>query len=291
MYILIPKSICNNFDGYNELISIYNQLNESNEGELLLDFKETMCFEANLSAVLGAICSLVEEDRKKRVINLNPTIIDVFRRNLFLSDFDENLEPEDNGTIITYRKFSPYKDIEFMEYIKNELLSKPDFPKHSRLLGKKINESIFELFENARTHGHSKTIFTCGQLYTGITPKRLDMTIVDLGNTIKYNVNEYLGKEMAGHEAIAWAMKYGNTTKTGDISGGLGLDLIFEFIKLNKGKIQIISSDGFWEYRREEVETRVFDRPFPGTIANIEFNLEDEEYYVLKEEISLTNIF
>lgn len=37
-----------------------------------------------------------------------------------------------------------------MVYIKRELLSKSDFPKHSVLLGKRITESIFEIFENAR---------------------------------------------------------------------------------------------------------------------------------------------
>jgi len=30
---------------------------------------------------------------------------------------------------------------------------------------------------------------------------------------------------------------------------------------------------------------------FPGTIANIEFNLDDSSYYQLKSEVSLDNIF
>jgi hypothetical protein len=84
---------------------------------------------------------------------------------------------------------------------------------------------------------------------------------------------------------------YGNTTKTGNISGGLGLDIIFDFIKLNNGKIQIISSDGYWEYRKGSVDTAIFDNFFPGTIANIEFNLDDSNIYALKEEISLNDIF
>lgn len=73
--------------------------------------------------------------------------------------------------------------------------------------------------------------------------------------------------------------------------GGLGLDIIFEFIKLNNGKIQIISSDGYWEYRKGNTETSIFTDYFPGTIANIEFNLDDSSIYALKEEISLDDIF
>lgn len=292
MEILLPQKITSQFEGYNDLISIYYNLFQSEENNLFLNFKNTTWFEANLSAVLGAICSLIVEQKKNiKIINLNSILENIFGINGFLAEFGGEFLPDKKGTVITYCKYTPYEDIEFMEYIRNELLSKPDFPKHSRLLGKKINESIFELFENARTHGHCKSIFTCGQYYPGKTPKCLDMTIVDMGKTIKSNVNKYLNQELSGSEAIEWAMKYGNTTKTGDVSGGLGLDIIFEFIKMNNGKIQIVSSDGYWEFRKGDIETKLFDRPFPGTIVNIEFNLEDKGFYQLSKEISLDNIF
>jgi hypothetical protein len=86
-------------------------------------------------------------------------------------------------------------------------------------------------------------------------------------------------------------LAYGNTTKIGNIPGGLGLDIIFEFIKLNKGKIQIVSSDGYWEYRNGKTENKLFDKPFSGTIVNIEFNLDDKDSYRLTEEVSLEDIF
>jgi hypothetical protein len=292
MKVLMLHKIRSDFDGYNSLISLYHYLLGQNDSEIILDFIETEWFEANLSAVLGAICVLVEEQGSKMTVsNINPVLLKVLCRNLFLCEFGYDKLEEDLGTIITYRKFTPYEDIEFMDYIRNELLSKPDFPKHSKLLGKKINESIFELFENARTHGHCKKIYTCGQYYPNKKTKRLDITIVDMGKTIKTNVNEYLKQNLSGSEAIEWALEYGHTTKTGTVSGGLGLDIIFEFIKLNNGKIQIISSDGYWEYRRGIIEKKLFEDPFPGTIANIEFNLDDDKSYILKEEISLDDIF
>lgn len=137
-----------------------------------------------------------------------------------------------------------------------------------------------------------KKIHTCGQYYPKKTPKRLDITIVDMGKTIKANVNEFLNETLKGNEAIEWALQYGNTTKTGNISGGLGLDIIFEFIKINEGKVQIVSSDGYWEYRKGKSYTSVFDNAFPGTIANIEFNLDDRSiYYLDQEDLSLNDIF
>jgi len=280
-----------NYEGYQSLIKLNHSVMNSNDREVVLNFKNNTWFEANLFAILGAIRSSAEDQKKTVVLkNMGVDLQKVLIRNKFLSDSESNL-PDAKETIITFQKFTPYKDIEFMDYILNELLSKPDFPKHSKLLGKKINESIFEIFENARTHGHCKYIHTCGQYYPNDAIKRLDMTIVDMGRTIKSNVNEYLRSNKSGSEAIQWALVEGHTTKTEDVPGGLGLNIIFEFIKLNKGKVQIISSDGYWEYNENNTISELFQDSFPGTIVNIEFNLDDRDYYKLIEEISLDDIF
>ena len=292
MEFFIQNRVMSDFDGYNSLINLSSAILQHPYDDILIDFKNNTAFEANLSAILGAICSLIEEQKKIVTIrNLKPLLQKVLQENRFLCGYGWEALPDTENTIITFRKFTPYTDIEFMDYIRDELLSKPDFPKLSRLLGKKINESIFEIFENARTHGHCKYIHTCGQYFSSESIKRLDMTIVDMGQTIKANVNDYLHTNLSGSEAIEWALAYGNTTKTGNIPGGLGLDIIFEFIKLNKGKIQIVSSDGYWEYRNGETENMLFDNPFSGTIVNIEFNLDDSDSYRLVEEISLEGIF
>lgn len=292
MDFLIQNKVMSDFEGYNSLINLSYAISQNPDNGIILDFKNNAKFEANLSAILGAICSLKEEQKKTiTIINLKPSLLKVLQKNKFLCSYGWESLPDTKNTIITFQKFTPYADIEFMDYIKNELLSKPDFPKLSRLLGKKINESIFEIFENARTHGHCKHIHTCGQYFSSEGIKRLDMTIVDMGQTIKANVNDYLHTNFSGSEAIEWALVYGNTTKTGNIPGGLGLDIIFEFIKLNKGKIQIVSSDGYWEYRNGETENKIFANPFPGTIVNIEFNLDDKDSYRLTAEVSLKNIF
>lgn len=292
MELIVQQKVMSDFDGYNSLINLNYDISQNLDNEIILDFKNNTWFEANLFAILGAFRSLAEEQKKRvSIINLNTTLQSVIRRNKFLKGSGGVRAPVSKGTIVTYKKFTSYEDIEFMDYILNELLSKPAFPKHSKLLGKKINESIFEIFENARTHGHCKHIHTCGQYYPNKTIKRLDMTIVDMGNTIKANVNDFTHKNFSGSEAIEWALIDGNTTKTGDIPGGLGLNIIFEFIQLNKGKIQIVSSDGYWEYSKGETENKLFDHPFPGTIVNIEFNLDDKDYYQLIEEVSLDGIF
>ncbi|MGQ1945492.1 hypothetical protein ACT3CD_00140 [Geofilum sp. OHC36d9] len=47
-----------------------------------------------------------------------------------------------------------------------------------------------------------------------------------MGKTIKANVNEFLKADLSGDDAIKWTFKYGNTTKTKNVLGGLGLDYV-----------------------------------------------------------------
>jgi hypothetical protein len=291
MKIKIHEIVKSDFDGYQCLIDLIHSIIQNSDDEVILDFAQNTWFDANLFAILGSIRSITEEQKKIfSFVNMRVNLHNLLIRNKFFI-VPEKPVIDVKGTIITFQKFTPYKDLEFMDYILTELLSKPDFPKHSKLLGKKINESIFEIFENARTHGHCKFIHTCGHYYSNDSSKKLNMTIVDMGQTIKYNVIEYLQRNLSGCEAIQWALVDGNTTKTGNTPGGLGLNIIFEFIKLNKGKVQIISSDGYWEYCNGDTLNKLFDNPFQGTIVNIEFNLDDKNSYKLVEEISLEDIF
>jgi len=288
----IPGKVYSSYGGYTHLIQLHNSLKDISNHKIFLNFSECTWFEANLTAILAAITdSANKRGNTIQPINLSSKIKDVFQRNHFLRSFGYGKIIDENKTIIILEKFHPREDSRFAQYIRNELLNKRDFPKLSRMAAKKINESIFELFENARTHGQCEYIYACGQYYPQNRPPRIDFTIVDMGKTIKTNVNQFLKKDMQGDEAIEWALEYGHTTKTGNISGGLGLDLILEFIKLNKGKFQIVSADGFWQYSKYRITKNSFDVPFPGTIANLEFNLDDKDYYRLMEEISQDNIF
>ena len=74
----------------------------------------------------------------------------------------------------------------------------------------------------------------------------------------------------------------------GLISGGIGLSLLTEFIKFNKGKFQIISGDGIYEVGEKE-KAGFLDFPFPGTIVNMEFRTDDSNSYRLSSESDNTD--
>lgn len=285
MEILIPYRVASNIEGYKSLVGLYYQIKYSPDQEIILDFRQNTWFEANLCAVLGAMLFSLEVEDGKKIghVGLSSKLLDVLERNGYFPSHRLRNDPR-SETVISYKFFEPLDDEKFIWYIKNELLEKRDFPKHTSRLGKKINENIYELFENARTHGGCAYVYTCGQYFPSETSKRLDITIVDMGNTIKGNVSRYLNREVSGKDAIDWAFVQGNTTKVGDIPGGLGLFIIFEFIKFNKGKIQVVSADGYWEYRHEKVVKHDLQQPFLGTIVNLEFNLDDDNLYYLVGE-------
>ena len=163
-------------------------------------------------------------------------------------------------------------------------------PRISSGLLKKFRESIFEVFNNAVSHSGTKLgIFSCGQFF----PKRekLDFTIVDLGVGIRENVNKYGGFELLSEEAIDWATQGRNTTKSGNVPGGLGLKLLCEFIDLNGGRAQIVSDAGYWKREDKKTEKATLANNFPGTAVNVEIYTADTKSYIRKPKVTEEDIF
>ncbi len=285
-----PSSIQNDYMGYKALLDFFNNTNCLFLNEIILNFQNNTWFESNLFAVLGAMLNKIEENLNIiRIENLPEKLEILMKRNHFSSHFGGDKLPDFYNTTIKYQKFRPKEEKLFKDYLDRELLSSRLLPNMSIKLRKKINESIFEIFNNAVLHGNCLNIFTCGQSY--MQKNRLDFTIVDMGTTIKTNINSYLNTNLSGEKAIQWAVKEGNTTKRGTIPGGLGLSLIREFLEKNNGRIQIISSEGFWEQDGQAENSKIFALEFPGTIVNLEFNIDDKMSYCLASEINIENIF
>ncbi|MBY0486129.1 MAG: STAS domain-containing protein [Flavobacteriaceae bacterium] len=292
--ITIANDLRSEYEGYDFLVGLMQTSKEVKGQEILVDLSNVSFIDANLCALIGAIFELLESNSNElRIVNINPKVETILRKNEFLLRFGFDKIADNYNTALMYWKFTPKDDISFSAYIQNQLLNKPGFPSHSVKLGKAITRNIFEIYENARTHGQCDFIHTCGQFFPRNPDKPLQFTIVDKGINIKENVSKYLKREVPADEAIEWAMVKGNTTKTGTTSGGLGLAVIFDFIKLNKGKIQVISSDGFYEFKNGIVLMKKLNYVFDGTIVNIKFNLNDANHYILQEEVddNFENIF
>ena len=117
--------------------------------------------------MLGALIDLLIEEGYQVWITkpLYTGVRRILSRNQFLKAFLIDTSNEDKETFIPYRKFSQTESDDFKKYIDDELISKQKFPKHTELVGRNINESIFEIYVNAITHGNSKFQDLTSQLW------------------------------------------------------------------------------------------------------------------------------
>lgn len=285
----IPTTLKTNVEGFEFLAKFLPEVNEkvTKGKDLVVDFSDCASIDGNLAAVLGALLDKSLPISKRVMIGTprNKTVLRILARNHFLRAWRVDTKVEERENYVEYARFkSDVSAKEFKTYVQEGLIKKQKFPQHTDLAGEKIVESIFEIYANAVTHGKTDYVYSCGE-YMEDT-HRLVMTIIDCGQTIPNNVNEFFVKKnqptIGDCEAIEWAFVSGNTTK--NQTGGLGLAIIKDFIALNNGSIQVVSGRGFIEYRGKQVERFLLDTSFGGTIVNMKFNFDDNKQYFMTSE-------
>lgn len=283
----IPKltlgEIRSDRQGFSRLAALAAKLESHLFDTVEVDFASCAWFDANMSAPLGVVFArTVDNLNTIKIDGLRPHVEDILSKNRFLAGFGFPERTDIHGTTVPYRRFSATDERYFAAYLNQNLRGK-GIPAMSDALSERFKNSILELFVNAGMHSESKLgIFACGQFF----PKkhRLDFCVADAGIGIRRKIYKELGLKMNSDQAIEWALQEGNTTRKGSVPGGLGLKLIREFIAMNKGRIQIVSDRGYWEFSPEgETLTRI-DIPFPGTVINIEINTADTGSYRLRAE-------
>jgi hypothetical protein len=293
LVFLIPPKLISDFEGYEFLCYLSLKSFSAIKINVRFNFSENLYFEANLCSPFGALLEGLRLNGNTIFFDgLNSYVEEEFIKNGFYKLVNAGFSNNDSLiTIMDFKKFTLLDTIKFQDYINEQLLAQKDFPNLSDLLKKKINKSILEIFNNAHTHGRCEYVYTCGQYFPD--EMKLKFTISDMGTTIRKNVNDYFESKnkIDGKDAILWAVEKGNTTKKGNIPGGLGLSLIRSFLIPNEGSIQIISSNGYWEEKNGIIFVNAFKNRFLGTIVNFDFNLNDKKSYVLSSEIDPKNVF
>lgn len=284
------QDINNNFQGYERLTALAADLESCIFEHVEIDLSQVGWLDANMCASLGAI--LYKAGRDLNTVTLakpSSQVESILSKNGFLSNYGWPRRSDTFGTTIGYNRFEAKDDKYFASYLERQLIGR-ELPKMSVGLLKKFRESIFEIFSNAVLHSGTKHgIFSCGQFF----PRRhcLDFSITDLGIGIRNRVSQGTGLTLSSIEAISWALSAKNTTKSGPIPGGLGLKILQEFIRLNEGRMQIVSDTGYWELVGGQTKTSFFARPFPGTVVTIEINTADNKSYCLASELQPDSIF
>jgi len=284
-------TIRSNCSGFNAIADIATKTEGAWFESIELDLASCSFFEANMAAPLYAVIArLREELNDVSIVNVPSGVSTILRKNKFLGVFNQPELTDTNQTTLPFKILKLTAGDQFNDYLDTYMRGR-GIPTMSEALTKRFRQSLFEIFLNATLHSQSKAgIFICGQFYPN--KHRLDFTIADAGVGIRENVRRYTQKpKLNSCKAIEWAMTEGNTTKTGNQPGGLGLKLIKDFIQMNGGKFQVVSRFGYYEFSANGESIQKMNSDFPGTCLNIEINTNDTASYCLKSELKSEDIF
>ena len=281
------SNVRTSFDGYKQIAEFYNEFKDESDLKIFLSLDTW--FGANMCSPLGSVMNKLESNGHSFHFDyIKPDIQKILCKNKFLGKYGFEKITDQNQTTIQFLILKPNQGQEFLTYIQTELLRRPELPKLSELLKKKMTESIFEIFQNAKTHSKSEEIITCGQFFPN--KNTIEFSITDIGIGIKENVCNFFKRDVSAAKAIEWAIQSGHSTKN-NITGGLGFAILREFTEKNQGKINIVSDSGFYEFEKGADIFKEIPCPFPGTTINMRFQTDDPTSYSLLEELKATDIF
>ena len=279
------------FNGFERLGRLASRTRDLVFDELILDMSEVNFFDANMAAPLGAVLARVADAfNSVEIVGVPNRVEEILRKNRFLTRYRYEPLHDVYRTAMPFRRLRLSDQGVFDDYVDRRLEGK-GMPEMSAKASKMFKAKVFEIYQNAVTHSESDIgIFVCGQFFP--RQNRLDFTIADAGIGIRETVRRYFENDRIGSvRSMQWALAPHHTTKRGRLPGGLGLQLLKEFTRLNGGKIQIASRFGFYEYSHGDENFRKMSADFPGTAVTIEVNTADESTYVLSDEIASDEIF
>lgn len=285
--MIVLQSIKSSPEGFRNLLNCL--LQERDLPNKTINFDESSKLDDNMCAVLGALVKGMGYSIS--FANCNELLKASLSSNGFLYILSTSLPPTISSEAIPYIEIerSDYnkQSKKTLDYIQHYILLAKHVPKISEQVKEKLQDAIHEFFANAFGHTDCSRVHACGKWDT--SNNKFHITIVNLGNTIKKNVNVFLSKCLSADDAIKWALEKGNSTKTND-TGGLGFSIIQEFVEKNEGEFYLISGEGMLYMDGKEKFFSKIDSLFPGTIVNLVINLNDEKKYIFhSEDLSKVN--
>ncbi|MFH1097455.1 MAG: ATP-binding protein [Candidatus Desantisbacteria bacterium] len=273
-----------NFD---VLFNLWNQINNDNM-DVTFEFSNCKFLPHSAVAFLGGIIRLIQARGGivRLVLDSIPTKVKAnLEKNGFLSILGFGGVSK-TGNSIPYREDSYQDKVVLVDYLKMYWLER-GWVHVSEMLKDVIVGTVWEIYANAFEHRESPVgIFSCGQYY----PRRheLKLTVVDFGVGIPSNVRLFFkpdprAQSLSAASCLKWAFQRGMTTKPD--SRGMGLDLLKEFVKLNKGKLEVFSHEGYAIIDSEQEQFVNRTTFFEGTLVNITFICDESHYRFASERV------
>ncbi len=143
---------------------------------------------------------------------------------------------------------------------------------------------LTELLTNAIDHSGEKSCYVCAGAWG--RSKYLHVTLLDFGMGIPQKIRTRYPEYEDDVEAVKSLLRLGLTTRVG-LEGGRGYRFIQEILRRNEGRLHIFSgkTKTVLKYDKGEYNYRTARRAFTGTCVDIQFNLEEQGFDALVEEM------
>jgi hypothetical protein len=263
------------------LFDLWQRL-KNEKSSVRMDFSSCKFLKQNAVAFLGGLIEHVRNNGGKVYIDVDSIpwrVRDNLEKNGFLTTYSDYYFPHeiDIGNTVPYRRDRDQNRVGLIDYLENEWLGRGWVSLDTRLK-EEIICKVLEMYENAWEHANSVIgVYTCGQHFPNMS--ELKLTIVDFGVGIPFNVRKFLKNEtLEAHKCIEWALEPGASTKASvdNVSRGLGFQVLIEYIQTkNKGRLQLLSENGYAVVHPRGKKTYRIDSSFKGTIVNITFQCDD----------------
>lgn len=273
---------------FDRLFRLWADLNRDELG-VAFDFSSCEFLRPNAVAFLGGLSRMVEH-RGGCVEFLWSTMQNRIQMNLKQNGFAESFGGGTGpwlGHSIPYREDRLRDDSRIAGYLRKFWLGRGWVNVSEKLRGAIVGR-LLEIYDNAFIHAESPIgVFSCGQHFWNL--KQLKLAVVDFGVGIPSNVRMFLAfrdpkaLSMSAEKCLDWAFRPGTTTKPNGTSRGSGLDLLKNFIIVNKGHMEVFSHEGYGRIDGNGESYSNRGMAFEGTLFNITLRC-DESYYQLASE-------
>lgn len=276
---------------FDKLFKLWEQVNDDFL-DVTFDFSRCGFLRQNAVAFIGGLARLIEKRHGKATFDWltlkNNWISTNLAQNGFMAAFGHSSDPW-TGNSIPYREDLSQDKTALVDYLKTKWLGRGWVPVSERLRDEIVGR-VWEIYANAFEHGQSPIgIFGCGQYYKKL--HELKLTVIDFGVGIPSNVRIYArNPNISADKALQWAFQRGTTTKHNGTSRGMGLDLLKDFVKINKGRLEIFSHEGYALIDEAQEMFKNRKAFFEGTLVNITLRC-DESYYQLASEATNEPLF
>lgn len=273
------------------LFGIWNEVNDYFE-DIRFDFSRCGFLRPNAVAFLGGLARLVESRLGSVTFDWSTLRHGAVMTNLCQNGFAGTFAYPSSrwdGNSIPYREDKTLDMNGIMDYLTYNWIGKGWVHVSDRLRDA-IAGRMWEIYSNAFEHSGTEVgVFSCGQHYW--RQNYLILSAVDFGRGIPANVRSFLRQyveealvsKLSGAACLKWAFERGNSTCTGGVARGLGLDLLKEFVRLNQGKLEIYSNDGYAIVDKDGERFENRDLAFEGTVVHITLRC-DENLYLFRDE-------